>query len=242
MMSFPRHSGNNVPWYWIRLLGAMEGILHGIPSIAISQVYTDNKHSLYKYGYDLAQEVVKEIVEKIFKNGYPFDIEERKILNINIPPVDRKNYKGMMITKAGYRLYSNEAHMHTNPRGLEYYWLGVASLKWKKRDDFVDIISDLEAVEQGYASITPIKLDMTAYKDLDRVRSDLGSTQNQMTSTINNITITQANVKIAESNIRDVDFASETEAFNKNKLLSQAGTFALSQANAVQQNVLKLLQ
>jgi len=82
----------------------------------------------------------------------------------------------------------------------------------------------------------------SAIKDLDRVRSDLGSTQNQMTSTINNITITQANVKIAESQIRDVDFASETESFNKNKLLSQAGTFALSQANAVQQGVLKLLQ
>ena len=81
-----------------------------------------------------------------------------------------------------------------------------------------------------------------AIKDLDRVRSDLGSTQNQMVSTINNITMTQANVKIAESQIRDVDFASETESFNKNKLLSQAGTFALSQANAVQQNVLKLLQ
>jgi flagellin len=81
-----------------------------------------------------------------------------------------------------------------------------------------------------------------AIKDLDRVRSDLGSTQNQMVSTINNITITQANVQIAESQIRDVDFASETESFNKNKLLSQAGTFALSQANAVQQNVLKLLQ
>ena len=81
-----------------------------------------------------------------------------------------------------------------------------------------------------------------ALKDVDSVRSDLGSTQNQFQSTISNITITHANIKIAESQIRDVDFASETENFNKQKLLSQAGTFALSQANAVQQNVLKLLQ
>jgi len=79
-------------------------------------------------------------------------------------------------------------------------------------------------------------------KDVDSIRSDLGSTQNQFQSTISNITVTQANVKIAESQIRDVDFASETANFNKQKLLAQAGTFALSQANSVQQNVLKLLQ
>ena len=79
-------------------------------------------------------------------------------------------------------------------------------------------------------------------KDLDSIRSDLGSVQNQLTATINNITITQANVKISESSIRDVDFAVETAMFNKEKLLAQAGTFALSQANTVSQNVLKLLQ
>ena len=81
-----------------------------------------------------------------------------------------------------------------------------------------------------------------AIKDIDKIRSDIGSTQNKLTSTINNITITQANVQIAESGIRDVDFAEETANFNKDKLLAQAGTYALSQANEVAQNVLKLLQ
>lgn len=81
-----------------------------------------------------------------------------------------------------------------------------------------------------------------AMKSLDTIRSDIGSVQIQLNSTIANITVTQANITIAESTIRDVDFAKESADFNKNKLLAQAGTFALSQANTVQQNVMKLLQ
>jgi flagellin len=77
---------------------------------------------------------------------------------------------------------------------------------------------------------------------LDRIRADLGSVQNQMISTVNNISVTQVNVKAAESQIRDVDFASESAIFSKNNILAQSGSFAMSQANAVQQNVLKLLQ
>jgi len=82
----------------------------------------------------------------------------------------------------------------------------------------------------------------SAQKMLDKIRSDLGSVQNQLTSTINNISITQVNVKSAESQIRDVDFASESANFKKHNLLAQSGSYAMSQANAVQQNVMKLLQ
>ena len=77
---------------------------------------------------------------------------------------------------------------------------------------------------------------------LDGVRADMGSTQNQLTVTVNNISVTQVNVKAAESNIRDVDFASESAAFSKFNILAQSGSYAMSQANAVQQNVLRLLQ
>jgi flagellin len=82
----------------------------------------------------------------------------------------------------------------------------------------------------------------SAQKLLDKIRSDLGSVQNQLTSTINNISVTQVNVKAAESQIRDVDFAAESANFNKHNLLAQSGSYAMSQANAVQQNVMKLLQ
>ena len=82
----------------------------------------------------------------------------------------------------------------------------------------------------------------SAMKMLDKIRADIGSVQNQLTSTINNITVTQVNVKAAEAQIRDVDFAAETARFQKYNLLAQSGSYALSQANAVQKNVMRLLQ
>ena len=87
-----------------------------------------------------------------------------------------------------------------------------------------------------------IDIAESAQKTLDSIRADLGSVQNQLVSTINNISVTQVNVKSAESQIRDVDFAEESANFSKYNILAQSGSYAMSQANAVQQNVLKLLQ
>ncbi|WP_434637253.1 flagellin B [Sulfurimonas sp. NW7] len=81
-----------------------------------------------------------------------------------------------------------------------------------------------------------------ALKDVDKTRSDIGSVQNQLESTIRNISVTQVNVTAAESQIRDVDFAAESANFSKLNILAQSGSYAMSQANAVQQNVLRLLQ
>ncbi|EHE2490047.1 flagellin A [Campylobacter jejuni] len=82
----------------------------------------------------------------------------------------------------------------------------------------------------------------TAITNLDQIRADIGSVQNQVTSTINNITVTQVNVKAAESQIRDVDFAAESANYSKANILAQSGSYAMAQANSVQQNVLRLLQ
>lgn len=81
----------------------------------------------------------------------------------------------------------------------------------------------------------------SAQKMLDKIRADLGSVQGQMISTLNNISVTQVNVKAAESGIREVDFAAESSEFTKLNILAQSGSYALSQANAIQQNILRLL-
>ena len=107
-------------------------------------------------------------------------------------------------------------------------------------------VSDNSGLGSGVTSLKGAMAVMdiaeAAQKALDKIRSDLGSVQNQLTSTINNISITQVNVSAAESQIRDVDFASESANFNKHNLLAQSGSYAMSQANAVQQNVMRLLQ
>jgi flagellin len=82
----------------------------------------------------------------------------------------------------------------------------------------------------------------TALTTLNGWRSDMGSTQNQLESSIRNLSTAQTNLKAAESVIRDVDYASESANFNKQNIIAQAGTYAMSQANAMQQNVLRLLQ
>ena len=82
----------------------------------------------------------------------------------------------------------------------------------------------------------------TALNSLNTWRSDFGSTQNQLESATRNMMTQQTNIKAAESVIRDVDYAQESANFNKQNIISQAGTYALSQANQVSQNVLRLLQ
>jgi flagellin len=82
----------------------------------------------------------------------------------------------------------------------------------------------------------------TAITKLNNFRGEVGSTQNQVESAVRNLMTQATNVKAAESIIRDVDYAAESANFNKQNIISQAGSYAISQANSVQQNVLRLLQ
>ncbi len=144
--------------------GAMEGAIYGIPSIAISQVCNSNCEEMeLSIGYDQAKFVAKDLAKRVLKKGWP--LEPRKCLNVNVPPT--KEFKGYKVTKAGFRVYFNEAHLHRNPRGLEYWWLGLHPLEWvpsKKRD------CDFEAIKEGYVSLTPLTADLTAYKEIPKLK------------------------------------------------------------------------
>jgi len=102
-------------------------------------------------------------------------------------------------------------------------------------------LSDVDVTTYDAAQLS-IQIADQALKEIDKTRSQLGSSQNQLESTIRNISVTQVNVTAAESQIRDVDFAAESANFAKLNILAQSGSYAMSQANAVQQNVLRLLQ
>jgi len=145
--------------------GAMEGVLHDIPSIAISQVmdFTNPEGD-----FSLAQKTIKELVLKIRKGLFP--LPEREFLNINIPSdLEQAEIK---VTYAGYRHYANDSHLHRNPRGEEYHWLGLHPLEFSKREGEKEHenMSDYEAIEAGYISITPIMLDLSAYKSIQRLK------------------------------------------------------------------------
>ena len=97
-------------------------------------------------------------------------------------------------------------------------------------------------VSSQTGAATAIDAMDTLITALDTSRATLGSQQNRLESNIRNISTTQVNVAAAESQIRDVDFAAESATFAKHNILAQSGSYAMSQANAVQQNVLRLLQ
>lgn len=101
--------------------------------------------------------------------------------------------------------------------------LGAGELTTTLADSFQAVVDDAITKLNGY-------------------RGDIGSTQNQVESAVRNLMTQSTNVQAAESIIRDVDYAQESANFNKQNIISQAGSYAISQANSVQQNVLKLLQ
>ena len=104
-----------------------------------------------------------------------------------------------------------------------------------------NILAAHTVTTQSLADATISNMD-DAIKNIDSIRSTLGAAQNQLESTVRNISVTQVNVSAAESQIRDVDFAAESANFAKHNILAQSGSYAMSQANAVQQNVMRLLQ
>lgn len=155
------------------------------------------------------------------------DITLQKVLNVT------KDFSLLKGTSGTDGLIKAGSTIATNSKGGH----DSVSLENESFTNLADIdVTTLKGAMDAIANVT------NAIKNLDTIRSDLGSVQNQIVSTINNISTTQVNVKAAESQIRDVDFASESANFAKNNILAQAGTYAMSQANAIQQNVLRLLQ
>ncbi|MGP1485190.1 MAG: 5'/3'-nucleotidase SurE [Campylobacter sp.] len=141
---------------------AMEAVLQGVKSVAFSQFYKND--SLENLGFNLASEVVKFIVTKILNNE--ISLPNRQFLNVNIPAVNLQNFKGYKIVPVGNRSYATHAMLNTNPRGVEYYWLGLPSnLAYEQNKE-----CDISVLNEGFASITPIKLDMSAYESLENLK------------------------------------------------------------------------
>ncbi|EDM24203.1 5'/3'-nucleotidase SurE [Caminibacter mediatlanticus] len=146
--------------------GAMEGALHGIPSIAFSQVLKSYDNPPSEVNWENAKNIARDITKKVLDGK--ITIPHRHILNINIP--NTKKIKGIKATKLGYRLYGNDAHKHTNPRGEEFYWIGLHPLAFKEENG-----SDFDAIKNSYVSITPIKLDITGYEALEKLKNEINN-------------------------------------------------------------------
>lgn len=142
--------------------GAMEAVLQGVNALASSLYYADN--SIEKYGYELACELTCEVAAKMLEN--PPLIPPRQFLNLNIPACAKADFKGLKVTYTGKRNYDTRLDIRFDPRGGEYIWIAEPNITSQSVDDEN---SDIGAVLRGFASLSPIKLDMCAKSSLNEL-------------------------------------------------------------------------
>ncbi len=131
---------------------ATEGRHMGLPAIAVSLVGKHEQH------YQTAATVTAKIIQHLAK--YP--IGNNQILNINVPDVPLSELKGIKVTRLGHRHKAEMMKKVKDPWQRDIYWYGTLGEELDGGEG-----TDFHAVANGYASVTPLTVDMTAYKSID---------------------------------------------------------------------------
>jgi 5'-nucleotidase len=130
---------------------AMEGTLLGVPSMAVSQADAGAE------GFEGAAAVARLVASRVLVEGLP----AKTLLNVNVPGGPSN---GVKMTRLGHRVYREKVVREVDPRGQPYYWIGAGPPEWAEDEG-----SDIAAVENGLASVTPLHLDLTHYGALGRM-------------------------------------------------------------------------
>ena len=131
---------------------AIEGALAGIRSIALSQVYS-KEGMADAVPFDAAEAWGERVVRQLIE--VPFT--PRTLINVNFPPLTAGAVKGVRAVRQGFHDYARGSVVEgKDPRGYRYYWFGLYGIEHTPGHD-----SDLEAIGDGYISVTPLQLDLT---------------------------------------------------------------------------------
>lgn len=131
---------------------AIEGTLAGIRSIALSQVY-----SRERAGDDVSFAPAEQWGAKVIAPLLDAPFSERTVLNVNFPPVAPDVVKGIRVVRQGFHDYARVSVVEgTDPRGFPYFWFGLHGIEHTPAHN-----TDLEAIADGYISVTPLNLDLT---------------------------------------------------------------------------------
>ncbi|MBA4163487.1 MAG: 5'/3'-nucleotidase SurE [Erythrobacter sp.] len=136
---------------------AIEGALAGIKSIALSQVYAREG-----MGDDVPFAAALAWGAKAIKPLLNAPLPARTLININFPARPAAEVKGIRVVRQGFHDYSRGSVVEgRDPRGYRYYWFGLDPI-----EHTLDNGTDLEAIEEGFVSVTPLHLDLTHYSSL----------------------------------------------------------------------------
>lgn len=134
---------------------AMEAVIAGVPGIAISLETIDGH--IGDIDYEPAARIAGKIIQQVIENG----LSHETLLNVNVPLLPEEKIRGIKITRQGLRVYHSRLDERTDPRGRPYYWIGGdAPTGVPERG------TDVGALAEGFVSITPLQLDLTAYRTL----------------------------------------------------------------------------
>lgn len=139
---------------------AMEAAIWGVPGIAVSLDSPDNH--LGDIDYEPAARVGSKVVDMVIKHH----LDGNPVLNVNVPYGAYDQIKGYQITRQGLRVYRDRLDRRLDPRGRPYYWIGGDS-----PTGVVEAGTDFGSLANGYVSITPLDLDLTANRMLDLLRA-----------------------------------------------------------------------
>ncbi|WP_456456930.1 5'/3'-nucleotidase SurE [Thermovibrio sp.] len=134
---------------------AMEGALLGLPSVAFSLATFSN------FRWKDAAAWASRIAKRVYENGLP----EGCCLNVNIPNLPYSEIKGVKITRQGKKNYTEKVEERKDPWGRVYYWIGGEEPNWIPEPG-----TDYWAVKNGFISITPLHLDLTDYKAMEKLK------------------------------------------------------------------------
>ncbi|AWB58548.1 MULTISPECIES: 5'/3'-nucleotidase SurE [unclassified Colwellia] len=133
---------------------ATEGRHLGMPAIAVSLVSSEPKH------FQTAAVVTAKFIERLKLHPLPSD----QIININVPDVPLEQLKGIQVTRLGNRHKAETMKKVKDPWQRDIYWYGPLGQELD-----AGVGTDFHAIANGYASITPLTIDMTAYKSLAKM-------------------------------------------------------------------------
>ena len=134
---------------------AMEAVIAGVPGVAISLETVDGH--LGEIDYGPAAHAAAKIVRQVIENGLAHEV----LLNVNVPFLPDDKIRGIALTRQGLRVYHSRLDERIDPRNKSYYWIGGdAPTGVPERG------TDVGALAEGFVSITPLQLDLTAYRAL----------------------------------------------------------------------------
>jgi 5'-nucleotidase len=133
---------------------AMEGVVSGVPAIAVSLA------DYFEWDFDYAGGFAARLARRVLREG----LENAVLLNVNVPRGRRQDIKGVQVTRLGRREYNDELIRRKDPFGRDYFWIGGSPPGGAGEPG-----TDLHAVAAGYVSVTPVQLDLTNHDLIEQI-------------------------------------------------------------------------